>query len=290
MKKIVILCFMVCSILFLALFSGCGVYDKIDLEKASKEIATLKTRVLDLTKIKEVIEKDSPNFGTLEDIEFDHLSINSEYILKESEYLFRQEKTEVNSIPLTSYIIVKPAEDKKELLEDQIELYYKGLLEQYSEKEEANEETKEHLKNVMKKEFEGYLIYILSNDNENVWKKIEENAHSLLFENTKEAKMEDFGIRSNDAKEFKAVVSNQSSDVNFYLIVRPKNGKADNIKKAMDQYMKDLDKKWSTYLPDEYERLKNHMDTEVGSYLIYIVSKDNPLVLKTIKDAVVKGD
>lgn len=187
-------------------------------------------------------------------------------------------------------MIIKPSEDKKDLLEEQIDLYYKNLLEEYNQKEDASEEIKAHLQNVMKQEYEGYLIYILSNDNDAVWKKIKERSHPLLFENTKEAKLEDFGLSIKDVSEFKGVTSSEDTSASFYIVVRPKNGKADNIKKSMNQYMKTLDKKWSTYLPNEYKLVKNHMETEVGSYLVYIVSKDNQLVLNTIKDAIVKKD
>lgn len=285
MKKVVIIFCAILSFSLLALFSGCGIYDKMDLERAGMEISALETTTLDLSNIKETIESDSNLFAELEDMELD--IFNSEYF---EEYLFRREKGNVNSISLNSYIIVKPSEDKKDLLEEQIDIYYKKLLEEYSEKENANEEIKDHLRNVMKQEYEGYLVYILSNDNEAVWEKIKESAHSLLFKNCKDANLEDFGLFAKDITEFKAVMSNDETNASFYLIVRPRSGKADNVKKSMNQYMKDLDKKWSTYLPEEYKLVKNHMDTEVGSYLVYIVSKDNQLVLKTIKNAVVKKD
>lgn len=273
------------GVFLLCLFSGCGVYDKMDLELASREISILKTTVLDLPNIKEAIENDSEFFTELEDIEFD--IFNPEYF---DEYLLRREKSDVNAVSLNSYMIIKPSEDKKDLLEEQIDLYYKNLLEEYNQKEDASEEIKAHLQNVMKQEYEGYLIYILSNDNDAVWKKIKERSHPLLFENTKEAKLEDFGLSIKDVSEFKGVTSSEDTSASFYIVVRPKNGKADNIKKSMNQYMKTLDKKWSTYLPNEYKLVKNHMETEVGSYLVYIVSKDNQLVLNTIKDAVVKKD
>ncbi|MCI8544716.1 MAG: DUF4358 domain-containing protein [Bacilli bacterium] len=285
MKKTMIIFCGLFGVFLLCLFSGCGVYDKMDLELASREISILKTTVLDLPNIKEAIENDSEFFTELEDIEFD--IFNPEYF---DEYLLRREKSDVNAVSLNSYMIIKPSEDKKDLLEEQIDLYYKNLLEEYNQKEDASEEIKAHLQNVMKQEYEGYLIYILSNDNDAVWKKIKERSHPLLFENTKEAKLEDFGLSIKDVSEFKGVTSSEDTSASFYIVVRPKNGKADNIKKSMNQYMKTLDKKWSTYLPNEYKLVKNHMETEVGSYLVYIVSKDNQLVLNTIKDAIVKKD
>lgn len=288
MKKIIITILVFFSILFITLFSGCGIYEDMDLETVSQKIATLETTSLDLENIKEVLENDSLEFGELEDINMDIFS--KEFFMNEVGYLFRQEKSDINSVSLTSYIIVKPEEDKKELLKEQIELYYKSLLEEYNKKENATEEIKNHLQTIMKKEYEGYLIYILSYNNDAVWKKIEENSHSLLLPNIKEATLDDFGLKKEDVKEFKAMIPSAENNISFYAIIKPKYGKADEVKRTMNQYFKTLDKKWNNYLPDQYYLLQNYMDTEIGSYLIYIVSKDNQLILNTMKDAVVKKD
>lgn len=297
MKKLGKLICITVVIFVFVLFSGCGVYDSMDLEKAYNELAKLKTTTVDLETIQETLAKESSYFGILEDGKIEDLKINLEYVAKKDGKpiaIIKQEKGEINSLPMTSYMILKPAEDKKGLLKEQVEVYYQNLLKEYSEKEDATEEMKEHLSDVMIKEYEGYLICILSNNNEEVWKLIEESAHSLLFQNTKqitEKELEtEFSVKSKDIKEFLAVIPTENHSASFYIIVRPENGKMDDVKKVLNQYMKSLDKKWSTYLPDEYKLVKNHMDTEVGSYLVYIVSKDNQLVLNTIKNAVVKKD
>ena len=48
--------------------------------------------------------------------------------------------------------------------------------------------------------------------------------------------------------------------------------------------MDNLEEQWSTYLPDQYELVENRLEEEYGEYLIYIISNDNELVLKTIKN------
>ena len=144
----------------------------------------------------------------------------------------------------------------------------------------------------MIREYEGYVICILSNHNEEVWNLIKEHSHALLFQNVKRLQATEleieFSLNKDDLKEFLAVIPSQDTSASFYIIVRPTSGKVDDVKKVLDQYMKNLEKKWSTYLPNEYQLVKNRMDTEIGSYLVYIISKDNDLVLKTIKDAIVK--
>ncbi len=299
MKRMIQLTLALTITCILILFSGCGIYTKIDLQKLKKEISTLKTTKVELSKIKEVLEQIE--LEPLEDIEIDtleELHINKEYIAyedKKAQLIFKQEKrSDINTVPLTSYIIVKPAEDKKDLLQKQIDEYYQDLLKEYSEKEEAEQEIKEQLENVMKKEYEGYLIYILSNDNEKVWEQIEESSHALLFENTKELSLESFAkqfsLEEKNIEEYQALISSKKEESSLYIIVRPKDGKIETVKKRLDQYMKDYEKKWSTYLPQEYALIKNRMETEIGSYLVYIVSRDNNAVLNTIKNSVIKKD
>lgn len=300
MKKIGKVLFLICSISILVLFSGCGVYDKIDLKKVEKEIQDLKTVKVDLSKIREILD-DEETFGELEEVDEKRLKdfgINSEYIEKidgKLTLIFKQEKNrEINTIPMSSYIIVKPAEDKKALLKKQIDSYFETLLQEYNEKEDAKEEERKHLQDIMKKEYEGYLIYILSDDNEFVWKQVEESSHSLLFENTTTLSLEQFSkifsLEKKDIAEYQAVIPTKDTSASFYVIVRPKRGKVEVVRKKLNQYMKELEEKWSTYLPEEYELVKNKMETEIGSYFIYIVSKENDTVLNTIKSAIMKKD
>lgn len=289
------------SMILLTLFSGCGIYDKMDLETVHQELINLKSSVLDLSKLKGASNDLVAYFGELEDIEInrlDDLKINKDYIAMENNkvsLVFKQEKrNDVNTTPLTSYIIVKPAEDKKDLLKKQIDKYYQNIAEEYNQKSDAKEEIKDHLKNVMKKEYEGYLVYILSYDNEAVWNFMKQNSHPILFENVKEISLEEisqrFSLNEKNIDEYQAAIPKTENSSSFYIIIKPKKGKADNIKKELEQYMNQLEQKWSTYLPEEYELVKNRMETEIGSYLIYIISRDNELVLNTIKNTIVKKD
>ena len=46
--------------------------------------------------------------------------------------------------------------------------------------------------------------------------------------------------------------------------------------------MKKLETQWETYLPDQYELVKNRKEVKIGDYLVYIVSNNNDLVFDTI--------
>ena len=291
-KKLWRLSFVLTIAFTLILFSGCGIYDQIDLEKVKKTIVDLKEEEVDLLKIKQVLESTA-YFESLEEIEFSDLKdleIDLEYIEKKDGkpiFLFEKEnRKEINSVSVYSYMIVKSAEDKKELLENQIDLYYQNVLE--------NDLKQEDLPEVLKEEYEGYLIYILSDHNEEILQTIKENSHPLLFGESDFISLEEFvssfGLNENQIIEFQAVVPVKENVVDLYVIVKPKHGQIETVRKSMDSYFNTLEKKWSTYLPEEYQLVKNRMKTEVGSYFVYIISKDNETVLKTIKDAIVKKD
>ncbi len=288
MKKNSIILFVFC-ILLLSIFSGCGIYSNIDLEEVKKEILELKTRKLDISKVKEVL-KNSSYFNSLEEVDINsvqNLGISKENIDTGHGFLFMVENNEeFNSFSYTSYIIVKPVEDREDILKEEIDNYYKNLFEEYINREGATIEGVRHIENVMKKEYEGYFIYILSYNNEDVWKIIQENSHSLLFENPKELTLKEFSeifsVKEEYISEYEAVLSENEDSVSLYVIVKPRSGKAESVKKSIDKYMNELEKKYETDI------INHRIQTEVGSYLIYIVSKDNENILNTIKNVIVR--
>lgn len=300
MKKLGKITGLLFGIFALGFFSGCGVYDKIDLEQTKEQIVALTSTKIDLSNIKTALEKNSFYFGELEEVKLEDLetlNINKDYIAKEENQpllLFQQEKTsEYNKIPLTSYIIVKPLEEHKQRLQEQLDAYYLRLFEQYSLKDNATEEDKKHLKDVMKKEKEGYLIYILSHNNEEVWKQLEESAHPFLLKDIKELSLKEFtsllSLEEKYIDSFQGVTSNIEKEARYLFILKPKNGKTEQVKKKLDQYMNHLEQEWKEF-PEQQKLVQNRMDTEIGSYLIYIISKENEKVLNTIKNAVTKKE
>ncbi|WP_088547668.1 DUF4358 domain-containing protein [Paenibacillus aquistagni] len=57
--------------------------------------------------------------------------------------------------------------------------------------------------------------------------------------------------------------------------------KIEDLKKALDDEIANLDQIWSTYLPQEYEKVQHHIIKQQGNYLILIVA-DNPETLEKI--------
>ena len=111
---------------------------------------------------------------------------------------------------------------------------------------------------------------------------------SAMMDVPEEALEMTFGINPELVEEYTAKVPMMIVNSNMYLIVKPKEGKENEVKEAINTYMKNLEDQWSTYLPDQYELVKNRKEEKVGNYLVYIVSNDNEAVYKAIKNNKIK--
>lgn len=72
---------------------------------------------------------------------------------------------------------------------------------------------------------------------------------------------------------------------NLYAILKPKEGKKEEIKEQVDNYLASYEEQWSTYLPDQHEMVKNRSFEEINGYLVYVISEDNEAVLNVVRQA-----
>lgn len=251
---------------FMCLFlTGCG-SKNLDLNMVSEKLDTLTTNEFDLLTAVENIEMNENYFGeeliNIYDFDLEELGINSELIENMSF------KVDSNNVP--AYIIVKPVDGKTEELKTQIDTY----LNQFEEL------------NKLETEYAKHLIYIFSDKNEEILKEIK-NSKARIFGMLMDVTKDDVevltGINPEDLDEF-LIKNSVMTQASGYYIVKPKEGKKDTVKEAMDNYMTTIEENWKTYLPDQYELVKNRLEEEYGEYLIYVISNDNELVYNTIKD------
>ena len=92
-----------------------------------------------------------------------------------------------------------------------------------------------------------------------------------------------FGIEKEMVEEYLIKMPMMITSSNTYIIVKPAEGKEKEVKEKLDTYMVNLEEQWKTYLPDQYELVKNRLFKDYGDYLIYIVSSDNEAVFNEIK-------
>ena len=259
MKKISLIVVMFFSLIL----TGCGNVN-LDLVKVSENLDNLTTDNFDLFTAVENIEMNSSYFGELisvYDYDLEDMGINNEIV---ENMAFR-----LDSESNPAYIIIKPVDEKKEELKKQVDKYLASF----------------NNLNKLESEHEGYLIYLFSDKNEEILKTIKNSKKKVfgMLINVENSDLEALtGVDPDDLDEFlvKNSVMTQSSS---YYILKPKEGKEDKVEDAMEDYMDNLEEQWETYLPDQYELVKNRLEEEYGDYLIYIISNDNQLVYKTIK-------
>lgn len=261
MKKKINLIVVMLGCLFL---TGCGNVN-LDLNEVSNKIDNLTTNSFDLLTAVENIESNTEYFTDLVnvyDFDLEEMGINKDNI---QDMAFR-----VDSSSKPAYIIIKPKEGNKEAVKKEINAYL----------------TKFTDLNKLESEYEGHLIYLFSEKNTELLETIK-NSRSRVFGmlfNVEIADLEALtGIAPDDLDEF-LVKTSVMTQANSYYILKPKKGEFEEVKDALDEYMTRLEQQWETYLPDQYDLVKNRLEEEYGGYLIYVISTNNELVLETIKE------
>lgn len=259
MKKINLIIVMILAFVL----TGCGIVD-LNLKKVSENLGDLTTNDFDLLAAVENIEMNNAYFDELinvYDFDLEDMGINKDNI---ENMAFR---VDTNNNP--AYIIIKPAEGKKENVKKEINKY----LDKFTDL------------NKLEAEYEGHLIYLFSTNNKDLLKTIKNSKRKVfgMLMNVESSDIEALtGVNPDDLDEF-LVKNSVMTQASSYYILKPKAGKEDKVEDAMDDYMDNLEEQWKTYLPDQYELVENRLEEEYGDYLIYIISSDNELVYKTIK-------
>ena len=71
---------------------------------------------------------------------------------------------------------------------------------------------------------------------------------------------------------------------NFYALLKVSDTNKKEVKAQMDNLFAVLETQSSMYTPEAVALIKNHLETSVGSYLIYIVGNDTKALYEKIKD------
>ncbi len=152
MKKVLIGIIVLMSIF---LISGCN--DKKTEEKIDKTAKVDNNINEKLSSIKDFSNLDVLNDNTLET----QLGINRDFVISHSVRIDLYGNTDY------FYIVIKPKEEYKEIVQNAVQLYINRSIEESDNKEIYN--------NVLKKEYKDYYIYVLSSDNNSVYNIIENN-------------------------------------------------------------------------------------------------------------------
>ncbi len=181
----------------------------------------------------------------------------------------------VNKKKTAMYFIIKPAKDQKETVKTAIDKYIDSLKKDVKSK-------------LTYEEYQEYLIYIIADNSKDLLNEVKK-LHSKVFNNLMDVSEDEFtdkfGIEKDLVDEYLAKVPMMVINSNSLVILKPAKGKTKDVQEKMDDYMAKLEEQWKTYLPDQYDLVKNRLEEEYGDYLIYVISKDNDAVFDIIKDA-----
>ena len=259
---------------------GCGKENiKIDLKQANEDILKLTGDDFDLSFVemnvtdpeREVLFEE---FMSLYSFDLENMmGVNSDYI----EEMNAGKELDEDSIEM--YLVIKPVEDKKDILKKDLDAYFSNL------KLSANEDDKALLENMKYEEYEGHMIYIVSSKAVKIMERIKESKprlYGMMVELNDETVKSLLDINPEDLEEYlvQLPMITQSST---YMIVKPVDGKKQDVKGKIDKYFDEQEEQWRTYLPNQYEIIKNRTYKEIGDYMIYVASSDNDKVIEAIE-------
>lgn len=69
----------------------------------------------------------------------------------------------------------------------------------------------------------------------------------------------------------------------MYVIIETDSDKIQDVKLALESYGSEYEEQWKTYLPDQYELVKNREIGVKGNYVYMIVSENPEKILELIK-------
>lgn len=69
----------------------------------------------------------------------------------------------------------------------------------------------------------------------------------------------------------------------MYVIIKAENEDLQEVKMALESYGSEYEKVWSTYLPDQYELVKNRKIGIKGNYVYMIISENPDKIVELIK-------
>jgi len=272
MKKSI---FIILCLFAIVLLTGCGKVD-LDLDKVRESIATLKEDKIDPSLVygEVTMNEDYQDLEYIYESDYEQYGFNLDEIEK---YSFGYNKNTKDF-----YLVFEAKDGKYKDVKESIKSFVENL-----KKNEKNEEVLNKLKSYKLETVDGYLIAVSVKDNADLLKVIK-NSKNPIFANVMEMPIESIedvlGLKEDQVEEFLMATPMMIVRSDTYIIVKPSEGNKKVVKEKIDEYMDALEEQWKTYLPEQYELVKNRLEKQLGDYLIYVVSIDNDLVYKTIKD------
>ena len=88
-----------------------------------------------------------------------------------------------------------------------------------------------------------------------------------------------YGINTDNVEKVVGKVPMMNVQASMYILIQAKEGTVDTVKTELDNYAKQYEEQWSTYLPEQYELVQNRKVGTVGN-TVYMIIAENAEVLE----------
>ena len=283
-------------LILLLLLTGCSFNTKIDFNKLEASLLGVQSNKVELDSIISSVEIDEiilPKMDSLFIQDMDNkFNIDGKNLFKDGIIRIPSYDTTVETInksleelfikdnSLKMYLVLEPLDGKLEEAKIAMDNYFDQL-----------ENHKESVNNMIKTTVDGYLVYIMTDNNDQVLNLIR-SSKPKVFESFISLSDEEFSnkysIPIDYIDELYVKIPKMSEDNATLLIVKGKNGKSTKIKNILDKYFEDLEQKLN-YVKEK-ELVSNRIYERIGNYTIYVISNDNEKVLNIIKESIIEKE
>lgn len=90
-------------------------------------------------------------------------------------------------------------------------------------------------------------------------------------------------IEENQVEEVVGKFPMMNVHASMYVIIKAAEGKVDEVLQKVETYATNYEAQWATYLPEQYELVKNREVGKTGNYVYMIVAENANELVKNIK-------
>ena len=93
------------------------------------------------------------------------------------------------------------------------------------------------------------------------------------------------GINAGNLDSFLVMLPMMSVLATEIMVYQAKDGMIETVTEEVNAYLDNYEQMWSTYLPDQYELVKNRVQRTIGNTLIVIIAEDTETIVAKIDAA-----
>lgn len=97
-----------------------------------------------------------------------------------------------------------------------------------------------------------------------------------------------YGVKSDVLNDYAIMLPMMNVHATEIILMEAIDGKLEEVKAAVDQRIKDLEQTWSTYLPDQFELVKNRVMIESGNIYGVVIAEKADKIAEDINAALKK--